>query len=285
MRDHSDRKYNEFWLQVDKPQPMYDQSINSFYDSFYKDNPVHLPHLDWMFKGEFESWLKSHQLSTYSGIDAFPCRHIINGCTQYIDDLYQRLGPKLRTLEGDYKYHWRLNKNITYFNGDQFLKARDEGEELLISMPFPAHCDVHPDMNFLLDECLHYGIPVHIDGAWISCSRYITFDFDHPAIKTFAISLSKGGLGGNRIGLRFAREIPEGAITIMNDHNMNNQSLVWMGTMFMSEFGPEYFWNKYNDKYHRVCKDFNLEPTKIVHLARRRSGEVVGIRPLLRALS
>lgn len=285
MRDNSDRKYNEFWLQVDKPQPMYDNSINSFYDSFYKSNPVHLPHLDWTFKSQFKEWLSDIKLSSYSGFDAFPARHIVNGCTQYIDDLYQRLGPKLRTLEGDYKYHWRLNNNITYFNGDQFLKARDEGEELLISLPFPAHCDVHPDMNFLLDECLHYGIPVHIDGAWISCSRYITFDFDHPAIKTFAISLSKGGLGGNRIGLRFARETPQGAVTIMNDHNMNSQSLVWMGTLFMSEFGPEYFWNKYSDKYDKVCKDFNLQPTKIIHLAKRQTGDIVGVRPLLRALS
>ena len=284
MRDNADRKYNEFWLQVERPQPMYDESINSFYDSFYKSNPVHLPHLDWAFKSQFSEWVEAHEMNVFRGLEQFKVRHIINGCTQYIDDLYQRLGPKLRTLEGDYKYHWRLNNRINYFTLDQMLKARDEGEELLISMPFPAHCDVHPDMNFVLNECLLYGIPVHIDGAWMSCCRDIDFDFDHPAIKTVGISLSKGGMGGNRIGLRLAREVPEGAVTIMNEFNMNSQALVWMGILFMSEFGPEYFWKKYESKYFKVCKDFKLEPTKIIHLARR-DEQIVGIRPLLRALS
>lgn len=283
MRDSGERQYSEEWLQVERPQPMYDQSINTFYDGFYKDNPVHLPNLDKIFKYQFLDWLDSHDLSRFDGVDAFKRRDIIAGCTQYIDDLYQRLGSRLRVLEGDYKYHWRLNNNIKYFTDDQFLRARDEKEELLISMPFPKYCDVHPKMTELLDECQMYNIPVHIDGAWISCCRDIRFNFDHPAIKTFAISLSKGGLGGNRIGLRFARQTPQGSITIANDFNMNHQSLMWMGVLFMADFGPEYFWRKYGEKYNKVCADFNLEPTKIIHLARK-NGQLVGIRPLLRAL-
>ncbi len=283
LRDNSDRKYDESWLQHDSPQPMYDSSINKFYEGFYKDSPVHLPDLVKPFKFQFDYWLISHELSSYSGIDAFKRRDVINGCTHYIDDLYQRLGPKLRTFEGDYKYHWRLNNNINYFTFDQLLKARDEKEELLISMPFPKYCDVHPNMNMILDACLEYNVPVHIDGAWISCCRDINFNFDHPAIKTFAISLSKGGLGCNRIGLRYARETPPGAVTIMNDFWMHHKALLWMGTLFMSEFGPEYFWNKYEAKYNKVCKDFNLEPTKAIHLARK-NGSIVGVRSLLRAL-
>lgn len=284
MRDSADRKYSIEWLQTDRPQPMYDDSINKFYDSFYKDNPVHLPNLDKIFKYQFIDWLEHHDLNRFEGIDAFKRRDVISGCTQYIDDLYQRLGPNLRTLEGDYKYHWRLNNNIKYYDPDRPHLSRGTKDELLISMPFPKYCDVHPDMNKLLDDCLRNGVSVHIDGAWISCCRDIMFNFDHPAIKTFAISLSKGGMGGNRIGLRFARETPQGAITIANDFNMNHQALMWMGTMFMADFGPEYFWRKYETKYYKVCKDFNLEPTKIVHLARR-DGHLVGIRPLLRALS
>lgn len=284
MKDSADRQYTEEWLQVDRPQPMYDQSINTFYDDFYKVNPVHMPNIDWSFKAQFSDWLDDHDLSLFYGIKHFRRRDVINGCTQYIDDLYQRLGPNLRTLEGDYKYHWRLNNNIKYFDLEKIHLSRNTKDELLISLPFPAYCDIHPNMNEILDACYRNNIPVHIDGAWISCCRDIEFDFNHPAIKTFAISLSKGGLGGNRIGVRFARETPHGAITIMNDYNMNSQSLMWMGTLFMSEFGPEYFWKKYESKYFKVCRDFNLEPTKIVHLAKR-DGHIVGIRPLLRALS
>ena len=90
-------------------------------------------------------------------------------------------------------------------------------------------------------------------------------------------------MGGNRIGLRFARNTPEGAVTIMNDFNMNSQATVSMGIKFMEDLGPEYFWSKYEKDYAKVCTDFNLQPTKAIHLANQ-NGRPVGIRPLLRYL-
>lgn len=257
---------------------MYSSKINNFYDTFYQHNPVHTYDLDQKFKDTFVKWLNNHKFSTFKGLDAFPRRDIINGCTQFIDDLYQRCGT-LQIFENDYKYHWRLNNNIEYAT----LDTLNPNKELLISMPFPFYGDVHPDMQEILDTAYEKNIPVHIDGAWISCIRDINFDFDHPAIQTVGISLSKGGMGGNRIGLRFARKKPEGAVTIMNDFNMNSQALVSMGIKFMEELGPEYFWNIYGEAYKKVLKDFDLEPTKAIHLASK-DGKPVGIRPLLRYL-
>lgn len=278
MRDSINRKYDETWLQYDRPQPMYSNQINVFYDSFYKENPVHTKNLDNIFKETFVKWLSSHQYSTFTGIESFSRLDIINGCTQFIDDLYQRCGT-LQTFENDYKYHFRLNPNIKYAT----LETLDPSKELLISMPFPFYGDIHPDMNEILDKCVELKIPVHIDGAWVSCIRDIQFNFDHPAIQTVGISLSKGGMGGNRIGVRFARKTPEGAVTIMNDFNMNSQALVSMGIKFMEELGPEYFWNTYGEAYNQILKDFNLQPTKAIHLAKQ-NGQPVGIRPLLRCL-
>jgi len=278
MRDNIKREYTQEWLQYDRPQPMYSREINKFYDRFYQENPVHTPDLDQQFKDTFIKWLKDHKFSAFLGLDAFPRRDIINGCTQFIDDLYQRCGT-LQTFENDYKYHWRLNPDIVYTT----LDTLDPSKELLISMPFPFYGDVHPDMQKILDTAYKKNIPVHIDGAWISCIRDIEFNFDHPAIQTVGISLSKGGMGGNRIGLRFARSTPEGSVTIMNDFNMNSQALVSMGIKFMTEFGPEYFWTSYQEAYYQVIKDFNLEPTKAIHLARRNDNPV-GVRPLLRFL-
>jgi alanine-alpha-ketoisovalerate/valine-pyruvate aminotransferase len=278
MRDSVDREYTEEWLQHDRPQPMYSNDLNRFYDNFYQHNPVHTPDLDQQFKDTFVKWLNDHKFSTFRGLNAFPRMDIINGCTQFIDDLYQRCGT-LQTFENDYKYHWRLNNNIVYATVDTL----DPTKELLIAMPFPFYGDVHPDMQEILDTAYEKNIPVHIDGAWISCIRDIEFNFDHPAIQTVGVSLSKGGMGGNRIGLRFARKTPAGAVTIMNDFNMNSQALVSMGIKFMEELGPEYFWRKYNDSYKKVCKDFDLQSTKAVHLAKK-DGKPVGIRPLLRCL-
>jgi alanine-alpha-ketoisovalerate/valine-pyruvate aminotransferase len=279
MRDNINREYTEEWLQYDRPQPMYSSDINKFYDNFYQQNPVHTENLDQQFKDTFAQWLKSHKYSKFTGLDVFPRRDIINGCTQFIDYLYQRCGT-LQTFENDYKYHWRLNPKIEYTT----LDTLDPNKELLISMPFPFYGDIHPDMNTILDKCYDLGISVHIDGAWISCIRDIEFNFDHPAIQTFGISLSKGGLGGNRIGVRFSRKTPDGAITIMNDFNMNSQALVSMGIKFIETFGPEYFWKIYNDSYFTVIKDFNLLPTKSIHLAKTQDGRPVGVRPLLRCL-
>jgi hypothetical protein len=278
MRDSVKREYNEQWLQEDRPQPMYSSNINKFYDNFYQYNPVHTPDLDQQFKDTFVKWLDNHKYSSFTGLGAFKHKDIINGCTQFIDDLYQRCGT-LQTFENDYKYHWRLNNDIVYATTDTL----DPNKELLISMPFPFYGDVHPDMQEILDAAHEKNIPVHIDGAWISCIRDIEFDFDHPAIQTVGISLSKGGMGGNRIGLRFARKRPEGAVTIMNDFNMNSQALVSMGIKFMEELGPEYFWTQYKDHYAKVCEDFDLQPTKAIHLASK-DGRPVGVRPLLRCL-
>ena len=279
MKDSKERQYTTDWLQFERPQPMYDNDINVFYDKFYIENPVHNSNLDSEFKGKFVEWMSSHRYSKFTGLDAFPRLDIINGCTQFIDDLYQRCHT-LQVFENDYKYHWRLNPNIVYTD----LATLDSSKELVIAMPFPFFGDVHPSMEDILDKCYEMKVPVHIDGAWISCIRDIEFNFDHPAIHSVGISLSKGGMGGNRIGVRFSRKTPPGAITIMNDFNMNSQALVSMGIKFMEKFGPEYFWNKYEKEYYKICLDFNLIPTKAIHLARTIDGSPVGIRPLLRCL-
>ena len=278
MRDGANREYKREWLQYERQQPMYDESINDFYADVFRESPVHQGTLDDAFKKTFVEWLKNHKYSTFDGIDAFPVRHVIQGCTHFIDDLYQRCGD-IQTFEKDYKYHWRLNNNIKYATIDNL----DSNKELLIAMPFPYYGDVHPGMYDILNKCYDLGIPVHVDSAWISCIRDIEFNFNHPAIQTFGISLSKAGIGGNRIGIRFARKEPEGSITIINNFNMNQQPLMYIGICFMEKFGPEYFWSKYEKKYFKVCEDFNLKPTKTVHLALD-NGKPVGVRSLLRAL-
>lgn len=281
MRDSIHRKYTKEWLQYERPQPMYDKSINLLYDKFYINNPVHTDNLDQIFIEKFIHYLQSHKLSTFTNINQFRFHDICIGCTQFIDDIYQKNGMQnIQVIKNDYKYHWRLNNSINWTT----IENLDPHKELIIAMPFPYYGDVHPDMDSILDICFEKKIPVHIDGAWISCCKNISFDFGHPAIKSFCVSLSKGGLGGNRIGVRFSRKKSQGPITIMNEFNMNNQSLVSLGIAYIDEIGPEYFWKKYNNAYEKVCKDFKLLPTKAIHLAKLSTGDPVGVRPLLRCL-
>lgn len=277
------KTYTKNWLQVNRPQPMYDKNINKFYNNIFKSiNPIFIEeNLFDNFKKAFRKWLDNHQMSSFRGLDTFARQDICIGVTHYIDNLYMKLGNRLRVFENDYKYHWRLNNDIEYAT----LKNLKKGEELLISMPFPFYGDCHPQMKNILDTCYSKEIPVHIDGAWISCSKNINFDFSHPAIESFSSSLSKGGLGANRIGCRFTKHHCSDSITLMNDFNMVPNSLVYIGLEFINSFGSEYFWIKYGPAYEKVCSDFDLYPTNSIHLALTRNGEPRGVRPLLRYLA
>ncbi len=268
-------------LQEGWPQPMYDRDVNRFFKKIFFENPSDNHELNDQFKAAFLQWLSNDKLNTIRGISEFQDLDICVGCTQFIDDLYQTWGSdSLMILEGDYKYHWRLNQNIKFHS----LSTLVSGKRLLMSMPFPSLGDIHPEMTEILNRCLELGVPVHLDGAWLGCSRNITFDFSHPAIESFAISLSKAlGLGGNRVALRFSRQRSSGPISIMNDFNMTCQSLSHVGLKFMKEFGANYFWNRYGAAYHKICTDFDLTPTNAIHVAKR-GNTVVGTRPLLRFL-
>jgi hypothetical protein len=271
--------YNEKYLEVERPKPLSDQFLEyaqleilegnidkNISDAIYDE-----------FKILAEEWIFSSTLNNLTGITAFSRKDIIIGCTQFIDSIYMK--SDVQVLENDYRYHERLK--LASFSSIGKLKPNIP---LIISLPFPQVGSVHDQMDELLKESINKNIPVHIDGAWITCCKDIDFDFDHPAIKSVGISLSKGlDLGWNRIGLRWAKETTQDAVTIMNDFSMNNRALVMIGLHFLKKFPPDYLWKKYEKFYDKVCYDFKLEKTKSIHLALK-NGSPVGVSPLIRYL-
>jgi hypothetical protein len=270
--------YEETWLQVVRPSPLTDNKIESIIsdvlsgkldkdisDTVYEN-----------FKQEMEQWVLASPFNTLTGLDTFAKKDIIIGCTQFIDALYMQ-GP-VQVITGDYRYHQRLG-NVYREPG-----SLEPNTPLIIAMPFPSTGTVHYDIIAILDECVKKHIPVHIDGAWITCCRDIEFNFDHPAVRSVAISLSKGlGLGWNRVGLRWTKENCADAITIMNDFHMNNRALVMIGLHFIRNLPPDYLWLTHGERYYKICRDFNLLPTRSIYLAMR-DDEPVGVSPLIRYL-
>jgi hypothetical protein len=270
--------YEDKWLQVERPSPLTDNKIESIIndvlsgkldsdisDSVYEN-----------FKKEMEQWILSSPFNTLIGLDSFTRKDIINGCTQFIDTLYMQ--GAVQVISGDYRYHGRLG-NVYIEPGS--LKPNIP---LIIAMPFPSTGTVHHNMKDILLECVEKNISVHIDGAWISCCRDIKFDFNHPAIQSVGISLSKGlGLGWNRVGLRWTKNTNADAITIMNDFHMNNRALIKIGLHFIRNLPSDYLWLTHGDHYYKVCRDFNLLPTHSIYLAMR-NGHPVGVSPLIRYL-
>jgi hypothetical protein len=278
MRTKIAQSYSEKYLEVERPQPLVDNHIEHLIqdvlsgkldkditDSVYTN-----------FKKEMTAWLLKSRLNTIKGLDTFNRVDIINGCTQFIDTVYMKSRPQV--IKGDYRYHHRLG------NWDMQVGLLHNDAPLVIAMPFPSTGDVHDKMKEILDEAGDKGIDVHVDGAWYTCCRGIDFDVSHPAIKSVAISLSKGlGLGWNRIGLRWTKDTSPDAITIMNDFNMNLRAPVMIGLHFIRNLTPDYLWNTHGDRYRQVCADFGLTPTKSIYLALQ-NGQPVGVSPLIRYL-
>lgn len=278
-RDTVAPAYSADYLQVERPSPLSDNVIEQLIqdvlsgkldkditDSVYTN-----------FKHETTNWIFNSKLNNLVGFDSFDRVDIINGCTQFIDNLYMQ-GP-VQVLRGDYRYHERLG--LAY--------VKDVGSlipdiPLIVAMPFPSIGAPHQDMGEILEECRIKNIHVHIDGAWVTCCRDIDFDFSHVAIRSVGISLSKGlGLGWNRIGLRWTRQTKPDSVTIMNDFHMNNRALAMIGLHFVRNLPTDYLWNTHGERYYKVCKDFNLTPTNSIYLALN-EGKPVGVSPLIRYL-
>ena len=275
-------EYTRQYLETGRIKPFCDFRLEELFNStltgYNSWVPDHTDTVHEVFKTDMGKWLAESTLNTLTGLDSFPRIDVCAGCTQYIDDLYMK-GP-IQVLRGDYKYHERLG--LAY--------VKDVGSlipdiPLIVAMPFPSIGAPHQDMEEILHECEIKNIAVHIDGAWISCCRDITFNFDHVAIRSVGISLSKGlGLGWNRIGLRWTKDMKADSISIMNDFHMCNRMVTIVADYILKNIEPDYFWKNYEQLNAKVCEDFNLTPTKAIHAAIDEHGNLVGLTPLLRYL-
>lgn len=268
-------------VEIERPSPLSDNCLeqtiqdilHGYWDTFDISDKIYSD-----FKTECHNFIFNSQLNTLTGIEHFPHIDIINGCTQYIDSIYMQ-GP-VQTIVGDYRYHERLQNKLSNQIPGQLI----ENVPLIIAMPFPSLGKCHNNMKDILDEAYEKHIEVHVDGAWLSCCRDIVFDFNHSAIKSVGISLSKGlGLGWNRIGLRYTRQRPVNSVTIMNDFRMNIRVASKVGLHFLHSYDSDYLWNTHGDNYYKVCRDFNLTPTNSIYLALK-DNQPVGISPLIRYL-
>jgi len=268
--------YDSKWLEIERPQPLSDIKIEKLIQELlpHKWGYTITDELYTQFKEEMSTWLFNSKLNTIKGLDTFGRVDIINGCTQFIDTIYMKSEPQI--LIGDYRYHDRIGN---WGTRPGLLK---NDVPLIIAMPFPSTGDVHTQMKEILDEALEKNISVHVDGAWLTCCRGIDFDVSHPSIRSVGISLSKGlGLGWNRIGLRWTKEIRSDAITVMNDFRMNLRAPAMIGLHFIRNLPPDYLWNTYGDIYYKICKDFDLTPTKSAYIALK-NNRPVGLSPLIR---
>jgi hypothetical protein len=286
--------YDEYYLEKTKCRPFFDnhhkfliQNIIdkkdynwNFLDDSYSEVKFEgtLPVFK-KFKSLFTQHITSSTLNNIVGLDSAIRLDIIQGCTQYIDNLH--LKGEIQVLEKEYSYHHRLGKFIVGCTPNTIRPK----VPLIISAPFSSIGKQRSDMNQILDTCAELSTPVHIDAAWLTAARNVNIDFSHPAIESFGVSMSKGyGTSGwNRIGLRWTKNNSEDSITLMNDNLQITAYPVVIANYILENTQADHLWNLHGANHIKICNDFGLTPSDTIHMTTK-DNQVIGISPLLRYL-
>jgi hypothetical protein len=287
-------EYDQRYLEISKCRPFIDQhhinlirniinkndyNWNCFDDSFSVAGIEDTAPIYKHFKEKFTNHITKSTLNSINGLENSARVDIIQGCTQYLDNLH--LLYDVQILENEYSYNWRIKQNVKIVTVNKLIPD----VPLIISVPF-AYTGCQPDdLDTLLDTCFNLNIPVHIDAAWLTAARNVNLNFNHPAIASIAASMSKGyGTSGwNRIGLRWTKSDREDSITLLNDHLQTVAYPVVIGNYILDNTEPDHLWNKHGNNHFKICRDFELQPSDTIHMTRQGSS-VIGISPLLRYL-
>lgn len=228
------------------------------------------------FKGLATDWFRSTKLNDLQGWDKFKDVDIILGCTHYIESTCLKYGWDIQHLPNEYSYYRINGKQPTQIDD---LRA---GIPLIISLPTWQYCDIHPDWDKILLICEKKKIDIHIDGAWFQSARNIQMDFDHPNIKSFAMSIGKGiDVQWNRIGIRWSRQKTIDSITLMNELNQIHHTAIACGAYIMNNVEKDYAWNKYADANKRIADRNGLQQTNSCHVLKDDDNQLWGIGQLV----
>lgn len=224
-----------------------------------------------------QEWFRSTKRNTLTGWDAFPCVDVILGCTHFIESLLIKHQGRIQVLPGDYAYYGLMGIHGTEPGNLQ------PGVPLLISLPNWRYADLRPEWSAVLQECEQKHIDIHVDMAWITVSRDIELDLDHPCIKSFGMSLSKYSMEWNRIGLRWSRQRTMDSVTIFNQYQgVPNANLTSCGAYIIQNLPRDYAWDTYQLAHEQACAEHNLLPSRAIHVAHSLDrSQVWGIANLL----
>lgn len=250
--------------------PIRDEYLTTLRNHFFeKDVPQVSPK---SFKSLATDWFKSSKLNTLVGWNKFNETDIILGCTHYIESTCLKYGWKIQHLPNEYSYYRLNGKSPTLIDDLQ------EHVPLIISLPTWQTCNIHSEWDRVLQICEEKNIDIHIDGAWFQSARDIEFDFDHPNIKSFAMSIGKGiDVQWNRIGIRWSRQKTVDSITIMNSLDQIHHSAITCGAYIMENVEKDYAWNKYAEANKKLATMNGLKQTNSCHVLRDDQNQLWGI--------
>ena len=249
-----------------------DQHIEALKKNWYRDPQVAIQHDDFIDKAS--KWFLSTNNNILLGTDKFPCIDIIMGCTHFIESFCSKQKWNIQVLEKEYSYYALMGMKHT-----QIGKLKP-GTPLIVSLPNYYYGN-RPDWSDVLLECEQKGIDIHIDCAWLTAAKGVEINFDHPNIKSFAMSMSKYNLGWNRIGLRWSRQRTMDSCTLISSQKKYNELTTSCGAYMMDHVPRDYGWTKYKDAVEKICAKLGLEQTTYFYLVKDKDGNLYSIGRVL----
>ena len=249
-----------------------DQHIEALKKDWYRDPQVAIHHDDFIDKAS--KWFLSTNNNILLGTDKFPCIDIIMGCTHFIESFCSKQKWNIQVLEKEYSYYALMGMKHTQ------LGKLKPGTPLIVSLPNYFYGN-RPDWSDVLLECEQKGIDIHIDCAWLTAAKGVEINFDHPNIKSFAMSMSKYNLGWNRIGLRWSRQRTMDSCTLISSQKKYNELTTSCGAYMMDHVPRDYGWPKYKDAVEKICAKLGLEQTTYFYLVKDKDGNLYSIGRVL----
>jgi hypothetical protein len=199
---------------------------------------------------------------------------IIMGCTHFIESFVSKNKWNVQILEKEYAYY-----SLMGFQPTEVGKLAP-GVPLIISLPNFFYGD-RPDWEDVLKECEQKDIDIHVDCAWVTASKGFNFNFDHPNIKSFAMSMSKYNFIWNRIGLRWSRQRTMDSCSIISAQKKYNELTTACGSYMMDNIPRDYGWEKYGDTVDKICKKLDLSPTMYFYVVKDKNNNLYSVGNIL----
>ena len=252
--------------------PVQDEHLSTLKKSWYHDPQESIGHDEFVNKAS--DWFRSTKINDLQGWGKFPCVDVIMGCTHFIESLASKHKWNIQILGKEYAYYTVMGKKHTEPG------HLEPGKPLVVSLPNYLYGD-RPDWQAVLKECEQKEIDIHIDCAWVTAAKGFDFNFDHPNIKSFAMSMSKYNFTWNRIGLRWSRQRTMDSCSLISAQKKYNELTTACGSFMMDNIPRDYGWEKYGKINQQICDKLGLEPTMFFYVVKDKNDKLYSIGKLL----
>ena len=214
-----------------------------------------------------KKWIKSSKNFKISGLNDFESL-VTYGVTDAFNDFYF-LNKKIYVMRGEYTYHRYLGYPVI-----DDIEQITSHSALIISYPFSATGNVHPEWENIIKVCEERSIKIFVDCCLFGISKVDELDLSSHCITHVAFSFSKTfSTAGNRTGVLYTRDKTFTPLKNQNAHFYTNMIGQAMHMVLMSSFSPDYMYDKYRSKQEKLCNEFGIEASDTIIFGTSNSSE------------